>query len=115
MYPTTDKVVAPPTEDRNNIWKIYNLTDKEQTTLNALKHKVVAVKRQVTTKVNRSTSDLDRFNSKIAVTFSEYERISYSTQDDKKITELTGDFHDLTNKELHIFLHEILLDKYDNQ
>ena len=84
MAPTDDDTVAPPKVDRNNIWKISNLTVKEQSTLNALKHKVVAVKRQITTKVNQSTSDLDRFNGKVNVTLSEYERIYFSTQEDDK-------------------------------
>ena len=69
MAPTDGETVAPPPKvDKTNIWKIQNLTVEEQSTLNALKHKVVAVKRQITTKVNKSTSDLDRFNGNLMLT-----------------------------------------------
>ena len=111
-----EKDTPPPIVDKNNLWKIQNLTVEEQSTLNILKYKVVAVKRQITTKVNKSTGDLDRFEEKVNVTLSEYERIYFSTQeDDKKISVLTSDFHDLLFNELYKFFQDTLLGKYDSE
>ena len=76
-----EKDNQPPVVDKTNLWKIQNLTDDELAKLSILKYKVATVKRLITTRVNKSTGDIERFEEKINVTVSEYERICLSTQE----------------------------------
>ena len=100
-----EKEYQPPVLDKTNLWKITNLAGEERATLSILKYKVATVKRLITTRVNKSTGDIERFEEKINVTVSEYERICISTQeDDNKISALISDLHEFLFEEIYKFL-----------
>ena len=111
-----DKNLPPPVVDKTNLWKITNLAGDERATLRILKCKVATVKRLITTRVNKSSSDIARFEGKPTVTASDYERIRLSSQeDDKKVSTLVSENVELLFEEIFKFFQDTLLEKYNNE
>ena len=111
-----DKNLPPPVVDKNNLWKITNLAGDERAQLRILKCKVATVKRLITTRVNKSSSDLARFDAKPTATACDYERICISSlEDDKKVSTLVSDNVEVLFEEIFSYFQKTLLETYNNE
>ena len=96
--------------------KISNLANVDKAKLRLFKSKVATVKRLVTTRVNKSSSDLQRYEAKPTVTACDYERIRISSlEDDKKVSPLVSDKVEVLFEEIFTFFQETLLETYNNE